>query len=202
MELDQLKSNWQQQFVKKSQDEQSDLEKHMRAIEDKMAALDRNVKSRTLYGTITFILMLVSIIAFSYFQYLLSNSLMLVFGYTVWVVSIAVSLIRLFVVKRRHNINDNMLTIKESLQYKLSKVESEIQFYLSIVWKILAPMSIGFVLILVGKNASLLVAASQMILFILACYFSYRYNKYYVTKNLTPIKEDIVANLNALSKKD
>jgi len=61
MELDQLKSNWQQQFVKKSQDEQSDLEKHMRAIEDKMAALDRNVKSRTLYGTITFILMLVSI---------------------------------------------------------------------------------------------------------------------------------------------
>lgn len=202
MDIDQLKSNWQQQLVQKTPDEQLDWGKNMIALEDKMIALDRNVKSRTLYGINTFILMLAAMIIFGYLQYLLSNSLMLALGFATWVVAIAVSMIRLFMEKRRYNINDNTLTIKESLQHKLSKLESEIKFYRSIVWKILGPMSIGFVLILVGKNVSFPIAAAQMALFILACYFSYRYNKYYVAKNLTPIKEEIVANLNALSRED
>jgi hypothetical protein len=72
---------------------------------------------------------------------------MIALGFVSWAVVIAVSLIRLFLVKRRYNISDNTLTIKESLQNKLATVESEIQFYLSIVLKILVPMTIGFILL-------------------------------------------------------
>jgi hypothetical protein len=209
MDIEQLKSNWQQQLTKQSSDEHLVAGKHMQAIEDKMIILDRNIKSRTLYGTITFVLILVSMSVFGYFQYLITSSIITSLGFLSWAVAITVSLIRLFLVKRRYNLGDNTLTIRKSLQNRLATVESEIQFYLSTVWKILAPMSIGFILLLVGIAESLPLgtkflpfAAGQVTLFILCCYFSYRYNKYYVAKNLTPIKEEITANLQALSKKE
>jgi len=202
MDIDQLKSDWQQQLVQPSSVEQLDWEENMVEIENKMMALNRNVKSRTLYGTITFVLMLVSMIALGYFSFLLSKSLMLTLGLTTWIVGFIVTMVRLFLVRRINNMSYNMLTIKESLQHKLLKVESEIQFYLSIVWKILAPMSIGLVLILIGTNASLQMAVGQMTLFILGCYWSYRYNKYYVAKNLTPIKNELTSTLKTISNKD
>jgi hypothetical protein len=106
---------------------------------------------------------------------------MIALGFVSWAVVIAVSLIRLFLVKRRYNISDNTLTIKESLQNKLATVESEIQFYLSIVLKILVPMTIGFILLfawiaenLPPETRLLPFAAAQVTFFFLCCYFSYR----------------------------
>jgi len=203
MDIDQLKSNWQQQIAKKESAEQLiNREKEMKAIENNMLAIDKNVNSRTRYGVITFVIILASMIMFDYFLYLLGNSLTLTLGIASWIVIIAVAMTQLILVKRNYNTDENTLTIKESLQSKLSKVEAETQFYLSIVWKILAPMSIGFVLILVETNASLPAAAGQMTLFILGCYWSHHHNKQYVAKNLTPIKEEIESNLKALFKKD
>jgi membrane protein YdbS with pleckstrin-like domain len=198
MDIDQLKSNWQQQLAQKPIDELSDWEKDSVAIENKMKALDKNVQSRTLYGTIMFVLILVSMIALGYLSYLVGVSFLSMLGLATFFVVIAVTMIRTFMVKRRYNMNDSALTILESLQHMLAKINSEIKFYLSLVWTVLAPMSIGCVLIPVGSNASLLVTAGITTFFILCCYFSYRYNKYYVAKNLTPIKEEILANLKAL----
>jgi hypothetical protein len=170
----------------------------MLTIEDKMAAVDKNVKSRTLYGAIGFFLIIISGTLLGYFSYLVSDSLLLLLGIVSLLVFFSVTMIRLFVVKRRYDVKDNALSIKASLQHKLSRVKSEIQFYLSIVWKVMAPMSISLVLILVAANASLQMWAFQITFYILSCYFSYVYNKRYVAKNLTPIKEELEANLKVL----
>ena len=199
MEIDQLKSTWQQKVALTSSEQSINSENNMIAIEESMKALDLNVKQRTLYGAIAFTLVIVSMVFFTYFLYVLGNSLILTMGVATWVVSLTIAMIRLFLLKNSYSMNENTLNIEASLRHKLSKVESEIQFYHSIIWKILAPLSIGFVLILVGTNASLLMASGQMTFFLLCCYWSYRYNKHYVAKNLTPIKENIIENLNALS---
>lgn len=179
----------------------------MSVLEEKMITLDRSIKSRTLYGTITFVLLIVSMTLFGYFNYLVSNSIMVALGFISWIMVISVSLIRLFIVKKSYKINGNILTVKESLKHKLSTVESEIQFYQSIVKTILAPMGIGFVLIPMGiinnlpPNSSVWpLTLGGIVLFILCCYLSNQYNQYYIAKNLTPIKEDITANLKALSE--
>jgi hypothetical protein len=207
MELNQYKSDWQQKMAQTSLDERVDWKKQMIKLEDKMVSLDKNVKKRTLYGACMFVLMLVSMTASSYLDYLLHKSLLTTLGYASWITVIAISMVRLFNVKKHHKINDNALAIKESLIQKLSKVDIEIQFYLTLWWKVLVPLSPGFVLTIAGAESgstpaagTLALAAGISVTFILCCYFSYRYNKYYVAKNLTPIKEDIEANLKALSE--
>jgi uncharacterized protein YukE len=44
MDIDQLKSNWQQQLAQQPPNEQLNWGKHMQVLEDKMTVLDRNVR--------------------------------------------------------------------------------------------------------------------------------------------------------------
>ena len=201
MGLDQFKSSWQQ-LTHTSSSQQLGTKENMNAIEDKMRDIDRNVKRRTLYGCIMFVLMLGSMSTFGYFSYLIGTPIISLVGLASWIVLIAVSMMRLFMVKKCYNPYENTLTIYEFLRHKLSTVESEIQFYLSLVWTILTPMSIGFILIWLGSKASLLVGVAFMTFFIVCCYVSYQYNKYYVVKNLMPVKNDIIANLKTLEERN
>jgi len=210
MDIEQLKSGWQHQLAQPLAHEQQSWKNKMIVIEGKMLALDRHVKRRTLYGTIMFVLMLLSMIILGYGSYRLGAPLMSVLGLGTWFVLFAITVSRLFVMKRRNSPSDNTLSIKASLQHQLARVESEIGFYQTIVYKILAPMSIGLVLILGGVKQSLSGVDSQISFFtyvffslsgfLFCCYLSYRYNKHYVAKELTPIKQEISLNLNALNQ--
>lgn len=204
MDIDQLKSNWQQQVSRKtlSENEQLDLKKNMTAIEDKMMVLDKNVKNRTRYGLITFVLVLAFMIVFDYFLYALGVSPLATLGVATWVVCIAAAISRLFMVRKRYDVNDNAFNIEASLEHKLAKVKSETRFYETIALWLLAPMCIGFVLILLGIKATLMASFMEFGFFILCCFWSHNHNKRYVAKNLKPIEDEICSSLESLADKD
>lgn len=207
MDIDQLKSNWQKQLDTAPTDESTDWENKMIAIEKQMASVEKNVKSRTLYGVIGFTLIIVSTTIGSYLQYLMVNSLLILIATISWIGVSVVTLIRLTLIKKRYVADNGILTLKDTLQNQLSKVEGEIDYYLTGVWKILAPLSVGFILISIeGQRISpnpadtLMLDIGTLVFFIFSCYFSYRYGKYYVAKNLTPVKQELMASLEELQE--
>lgn len=200
MNIDKLKSSWQQQGAPIA--ENVNLENKMKLIEDKVIQLDKGIKKQNIYAVLTFGLIIISMTLFNYFIYLLDESIWVVIGLGTWIFWISVNLVRLYLVRRTVNIDESQFTIGASLRYKLGKVKKEIYFYQTIVWWILAPLSIGFILILLGTQASLAESFTFIGLYVLGCFWSSVYNKKYIAKKLTPIELALNESLNSLAKKN
>ena len=80
-----------------------------------MATLDKGIKERTLYGVITFIILICAMSVFDYFLYLLGESIWAITGLATWIVWITIAMIRLLMLQNKHKIDENNLSINNAL---------------------------------------------------------------------------------------
>jgi len=195
MELDQLKKQWQQRNMSVSEGTVS--EGHVSDIEGKMQALDREIRSRTLYGILTFSIAIIAMIAFMYLLFLLEEPLLAIGGVLTWVVCLVAATLRLLVVQKKHFQSNDVTDLESALLSKLRKVESEIRFYETVVLWVLAPMSVGVVMILAATQASLLTNSLELGMFSLFAYWGHRFNQQHIANKLKPVEEDLKLSLQA-----
>jgi len=101
MNFEQIKSQWQQQI---NQLPSSAEEPMMTVIEDKMITLDSQIKNRTLYGVLTFSIIIISLSGFNYFLYQLKMPILAISGLGFWIAVFAMA--SLLILKINHcNIN-------------------------------------------------------------------------------------------------
>ena len=155
------------------------------------------IRNRTLYGSITFGIAIISMLAFDYFLYLLEMPLLAVTGILTWVICIAVAMFRLRVLQNQHN-TSSTLSVAASLQQQLQKVKSEVHFYRTIVLYLLAPMAVGFVMMLVATQATSMASAIELGLFILFSYWAHRHNQRYIAEDLQPVESELKKSIEAM----
>jgi len=207
MNLEQIKLNWQKQLSSSSEAVkpqaeidlaiQNNMANNMNIITNKMLAIDKKAKERTLYGIIGFSIIICALSALNYLMFLLSQSMFAIAGTTTWIVWFVVSIFRL--VKFKHKTHDNSLCIKSALESKLNKVNKEIKYYQTLVYWVLAPMSVGMILILIGSQALIITFISFFIFWVLGMYCANKYNLRYIDKSLKPIKQEITESLASLT---
>ena len=197
MELDQLRRHWQQHNLSANQNNQE--EKDMDEIENRMKALDKAIRNRTLYGNLTFAIAIVAMLAFDYLLILLDKPMLAVIGVLTWVVCLAIAMVRLFVLQKQNGGSDKAFTIGASLQQQLIKVKSESRFYRSVATSILAPLSIGVVLILISTGPTLITGTFQLGLFMAIAYWAHRFNLRHITNNLKPLEDELERDLQRLA---
>jgi len=197
MELEQLKNHWQQHNSGMNQNQPE--EKGMDTIENRMKALDKEIRHRSLYGNITFAIVIVAMLAFDYFLVLLDKPLLAVLGVLTWVACLAVAMVRLSLLQMQHRSTNNALTVEASLKQQLQKVKSESRFYQSVATSILAPLGIGVVLILFSTDATLIVNTFQLGLFVALTYWAHRFNQRYIDDNLKPLEIALDHDLQTLA---
>jgi hypothetical protein len=188
MDIDTAKNVWKEQF---SQPSNMPEQLTMKAIEDKMTRLDNEVRKRAIIGGTTFAILSIAMGIFLYFLYLTQVSGLAVLGIASWQVSLVITIGILFKMKRNVDQIDHNGPTNTVLKVHLSHVQTESQFYHTIVWWLLAPMSIGFVMILIGTKASLMISAFELTLFALCCFWAQRHNKRHVKEKLKPIEEEL-----------
>ncbi|HIG42839.1 MAG TPA: hypothetical protein EYQ14_20170 [Gammaproteobacteria bacterium] len=171
----------------------------MDAIENKMKALDKAIRNRTLYGNLTFAIAIVAMLAFDYLLILLDKPMLAVIGVLTWVVCLAIAMVRLFVLQRQNGGSDKALAMDASLQQQLLKVKSESRFYRSVATSILAPLGIGVVLILISTGPTLFVGTFQLGFFMVIAYWAHRFNLRHITENLKPLEDELEHDLQRLA---
>ncbi|PAJ72432.1 hypothetical protein CJF42_21285 [Pseudoalteromonas sp. NBT06-2] len=176
---------------------QNNMANNMNIITNKMLSIDKKAKERTLYGIIGFSIIVCALSALNYLMFLLGQSMFTIAGTTTWIVWFIVSAFRL--IKFKHKTNDNSLCIKSALESKLHRVDKEIECYQTLIYWVLAPMSVGIVLILIGSQSSIITFISFVIFWVLGMYCANKYNLRYIDKSLKPIKQEITENLASLT---
>ena len=197
MELDQLKPTWKKNISITSN--KISEENSMDHITQQILALDKNIRMRTIFGTATFIIVLSAMIVFEYLLHSLGKSPIAISGIAVWIVSIAIAVLALNKVSQQNQEYNSALSIRESLENKLTKVNNEIRFYKSIVLWLLIPIGAGFTLILIGTQATLLMVLFEAGIFLLICHSSHKHNQKYIAKELDPIKHILLEKMEAFS---
>jgi|TARA_Y100000310_G_scaffold193243_1_gene193209 hypothetical protein len=189
MELDEFKKSWQSRISIGNGN--TALEDTVMAIHEQMVEIDDVIKERNLYGTITFVVVVLALTLFNYFLYLLDSPPLVIGGVAIWLATIAVAVVRLH---RVHDRSVNTLQdqpIAASLQDKLTRVENEQHLYGSILLTLFTPLGIGMIFVLLGLQPTLIEAVSAFGAYTVCCYAGHKYNKKYIATKLAPIASNL-----------
>lgn len=189
MQLDELKERWQARTRTASGN--TKLEDTLMTIHEQMVEIDAVIKTRNLYGTLTFVIVMLALASFDYFLYLLNAPMLVVGGVAIWLATIAVAAVRLHQVHDRSVNTASDQPIAVALQDKLIRVENEERLYASILVTLFVPLGIGMVSVVVGLAPTMVEAISALGSYLVCCYAGHAYNRKYIATKLAPIAKDL-----------
>ncbi|HJN51050.1 MAG: hypothetical protein QGI68_08825 [Pseudomonadales bacterium] len=198
MELDELKDRWQART--RTGNGNTKLEETVMTIHEQMLEIDSVIKGRNLYGTLTFVIVMLALSLFDYFLYLLESPVLVVGGVAVWLATIAVAAVRLHQVHDRSVNTVSDQPIADALQVKLIRVENEQHFYASITVTLFVPLGIGMVFVVLGVEPTMIEAISAFGSYLVCCYAGHAYNKKYIATKLAPIAQDLASCLEEIKR--
>lgn len=197
MNIDNLRTQWQEQVNESSNDQlatgESMKNSQTENLISQFISVDKRAKERTLYGSITFLVMIMSLSALSYFMHLLNAPTVIIAAFSSWIAIIVVNAIRLWKVQKvKQTQVPEHAAVMNHLTAKLAVVKQEIDFYMSL-WKwVTFPMGIGFCMLVMSlkDSASYFELLYIVIYFVLSIY-GHRYCKRLVASELSPLKSTI-----------
>ena len=201
MELDSLKSRLHKRLFSSDSDITLNLN-----IEDEMASLDKRIKRRKLYGTITLSVCSIGLALFAYFAYLIGFPMTSVIGIAVCIATVLAGLVALHATQSVRS--DPTLTVSESLRSQLQKVRREIAFFRRFPLYFLIAITIGGALIVVGIVASLthiespVVLMNSLVPFVIAAacmHLEIRNCRKHVEDRLLPLQSKLCEDIEAIS---
>lgn len=184
MELDDLKQLWEDKSKIDNADEWS------RQMQQQLLAVDDTIKERNLYGTLTFLVVLLAMAAFEYFLFVMDSPVIALAGIATWMVTIAVALVRLHRVQRRDDIAMDQ-RINDALEEEIMLLRNESSFYSSIVITFFVPLGLGVVMVVIGVDASVIEMLYALGGYLVCCYIGSEYNKRHIATKLQPLVEEL-----------
>lgn len=196
MEIDEMKKIWRQQEVDTKQDySQSEI---MMLINNKMLALEKEIKSRDRLEIIACIIL---IVIFGYY---------LLYSHSIWIkagsaVIIFAGIFIWYTLKKNQikkidapELPDHSL--KKHLNKELERVKRQKKLSQNIAWWYIAPITAGLFLITIGFETSLLFQIGYMALVLIVALIVWRYNQNTVKHKYDPLISEINKAIDSITE--
>jgi hypothetical protein len=209
MDLDELKDQWQKRKTAMPVLTIEEQENNNMQMRQQMKQVDKTIRDRNIYGTLTFAIVLVALCCFAGLLYLQDAPMPVLAGVGVWLVTIAVNGYRLRGVRLNSSAAGPEGSTIEVLLERLTSVENEKRFYASILVTFFVPVGLGILLLLAGLAPGIIERGQNILLpitfivivYLLCCYAGTAYNRKYISTVLEPVQADLGASVSVLRDK-